>query len=135
MDTATELLTKCNIDNQYIDTLFSMDNESEMDMFSVTVYVPIKLQRQLKSYNAEISVIESAIKESLETDGIYVRDIDWKPYLKTPQESNKDKKAEAISEILTQEHVNKQIRLMNGPIQSNPPLALGISKELVETCY
>lgn len=45
-----------------------------------------------------------------------------------------DKKAEQITEILTQEYVNKQIRLMNNSIESNPHLALGISKELIETC-
>lgn len=131
---AAELVSKCEIDNRYIDTLFSMSDETQTDMFSVTIFIPLKLQRQLDNYAAEITAIESAITESAETDGVYVRDIDWKPFLKTPQESNNDKKTEAISEILTQDYVNKQIRLMNGSVQSNPHLALGISKELIETC-
>ena len=131
---AANLLNDCEIDQIYIDTLFRMDSDIETYMYEVTVSVPLKIHREIEKYAKETSAIESAITEAGEADGIYVRDISWRPYLKSEHKKQNDKKAERIIELLTQEYVNKQIRLMNKSIESNPHLALGISKELIETC-
>jgi len=131
---AANFLNDCEINQVYIDTLFRMDSDIETYMYEVTVNVPLKIHRKIEEYVKETSAIESAISESGETNGIYVRDISWRPYLKSEHKKQNDKKAEQITEILTQEYVNKQIRLMNNSIESNPHLALGISKELIETC-
>ncbi len=131
---AANFLNNCSIDQLYIDTLFSMDSDKETYMYEVTISVPLKIHRKLEEYINETSAIESAITESGQSDGIYVREINWRPYLKSEHQIQVDKKAVQITELLTQEYVNKQIRLMNNSIESNPHLALGISKELIETC-
>ncbi len=131
---SANFLNDCEIDQIYIDTLFSMDSDIETCMCEVTVSVPLKIYREIGKYEKETSAIESAITESGESNGIYVRAITWRPYLKSEHKKQTDKKAEQITKILTQEYVNNQIRLMNNSIESNPHLALGISKELIETC-
>ncbi len=131
---AANLLNDCEIDQTYIDTLFRMDSDIETYIYEVTVSVPLKIHREIHKYVKETSTIESAITEAGEADGIYVRDISWRPYLKSEHKKQNDKKAEKITELLTQDYVNKQIRLMNKSIDSSPHLALGISKELIETC-
>lgn len=131
---AANFLNDCEFQQIYIDTLFSMDNDVETYMYKVVVNVPLKIHRKLEEYNEETTAIESAITESGQTDGVYVKEISWQPYLKNEYKKQTDKKAEQITELLTQEYVNKQIRLMNNSIESNQHLALGISKELIETC-
>lgn len=131
---AANFLDDCEIDQTYIDTLFSMDSDIETYMYEVTVSVPLKTHRNLTEYSNETSAIETAITEAGQSDGIYVRSISWRAYLKNDHKKQTDKKAEEITQILTQEYVNKQIRLMNNSIENNPHLALGISKELIETC-
>ena len=131
---AIDFLRDCEINQVYIDTLFRMDSDIDTYAYEVTVNVPLKTHREIEKYSKETSIIESAIEEAGEADGIYVRDIRWSPYLKNEQKKQSDKKAERITELLTQDYVYKQIRLMNKSIDSNPHLALGISKELIETC-
>ncbi|HYK75746.1 MAG TPA: abortive infection family protein [Daejeonella sp.] len=131
---AAKFLDNCTINQHYIDTAFSMDNDFETYIYEVTINVPLKIHRKLAEYSNEISAIESALNESGQADCVYFRNINWKPYLKTEHQNQVDKKAVVITEILTQDYVNKQIRLMNNSIESNSPLALGISKELIETC-
>lgn len=131
---AAKFLDDCEIDQTYIDTLFSMDSDAETYMYEVTVNVPLKTHRKINEYAEETSAIETAITEAGQSDGIYVRSISWRPYLKNEHKKQADKKAEEITQLLTQEYVNKQIRLMNNSIETNPHLALGISKEIIETC-
>lgn len=131
---AANFLNDCEVDQIYIDTLFSMESDVERYMYEVTVSVPLKKHRIIDEYAVETSAIESAITEAGQSDGIYVRSISWRPYLKNEHKKQTDKKAEEITQLLTQEYVNKQIRLMNNSIESNPHVALGISKELIETC-
>ncbi len=133
-DKAADLLKECEIDQVYIDTLFRMDSDLETHMYEVIISVPLKIHRKIDEYRTEVSAIESSIREVGEADGIYVRDISWRPYLKSEHRSQNDKTAEKITELLTQEYVSKQVRLMNQSIETNPHLALGISKELIETC-
>lgn len=131
---AINFFNDCEIDTIYIDTLFSMDDDIETYMHDVTISVPLKIYRKIDEYSQEVSIIESAITECGQSDGIYVRNINWRPYLKDEYKKQSDRKAIEITQILTQEYVDKQVRLMNNSINSNPHLALGISKELIETC-
>lgn len=131
---AASFLNDCTLEQIYIDTLFALDGDLETCMIDVVVSVPLKIHRKIDEYAQITSAIESAISESGQADGIYVRDVSWRPYLKSEHRKQTEKKAEQITEILTQDYVHKQIRLMNNSIESNPHLALGISKELIETC-
>ena len=131
---AAKFLDDCEIDETYIDTLFSMDSDVETYIYEISVSVPLKTYRKIGEYAEETSAIEIAITEAGQSDGIYVRNISWKAYLKNEHKKQTDKKADEITQLLTQEYVNKQIRLMNNSIENNPHLALGISKELIETC-
>ena len=127
---SANFFSDCEIEQIYIDTMFAMDSDIETYIYEVIVNVPLKIHRNLTEYIKETSAIESAITDSGESSGIYVRKISWNPYLKSEHKN----KSEIIKTILNQEYVNKQIRLMNNSIESNPHLALGISKELIETC-
>jgi len=131
---AANFLNDCEFNQTYIDTAFSMHSDTETHIYEVRVDVPLKIYRKIDEYAQETSAIESAITEAGQAVGIYVRNISWNPYLKNEHKKLADKKAEEITQLLTQEYVNKQIRLMNNSIESNSHLALGISKELVETC-
>lgn len=131
---SADFLNDCEIQQIYIDTLFNKDNDMETYMYEIIINVPLKIHRNLGEYVNETLAIESAITEAGEAEGIYVRKISWSPYLKNEHKKQADKKAEEITQLLTQEYVNKQIKLMNNSIENNPHLALGISKELIETC-
>ena len=131
---SANFLNDCEIQQIYIDTLFEMDSDIETYMYEIIVNVPLKIHRKLKEYAKETSAIESAITEAGEANGIYVRKVSWSPYLKNEHKKQADKKAAEITQLLTHEYVDKQIRLMNNSIESNPHLSLGISKELIETC-
>lgn len=133
-ETAANFLNNCEINQTYIDTVFSMHSDAETHIYEVTVNVPLKIYRKIDEYAHETSAIESAIIEAGQTDGIYVRNISWNPYLKDEHRKHADKKAEEITKLLTHEYVCNQIRLMNKSIESNPHLAVGVSKELIETC-
>lgn len=131
---AAAFLSQCEINQIYIDTLFSVDSDMETYLYEVIVDVPLKAYRKIHEYSLETNAIESAIRESGESGGIYVRDLSWRPYLREENKKQADEKAEVITAILTHEYVNKQIRLMNKSVETNPHLAVGISKELIETC-
>src|SRR5690606_27599182 len=115
-------LDECEIHQTYIDTLFSFDSDIETFMYEVTLSVPLKTHRNLMEYGDETDAIEKAVIEAGQSDGIYVRSIDWRPYLKSEHNKQADRKAAEITQLLTQEYVNKQIRLMNSSIESNPHL-------------
>lgn len=131
---AAELVSKCKIESVYIDTLFQFDSDVETIMIEVNIFLPLKISKSLEQYKEIVQKIEQAITESGESNGAYVRQINWKAYLPDSNNIRNDERGNKISEILTQEYVNKQIRLMNQSIQSNPHLAIGIAKELIETC-
>ncbi len=131
---SANFLNNCEIEEIYINTLFGLHHDEEVDVFKVIVNVPLKIHRRLQEYTKETSAIESAIKEARNAEGVFVREINWHPYLKNEHDKQAGKKAEEITQILTQNYVNKQIKLMNNSIERAPHLALGISKELIETC-
>ncbi len=45
-----------------------------------------------------------------------------------------EKKGEAIKEFLSAEYVSQQINLMESSIDKSPHIAIGLAKELIETC-
>jgi hypothetical protein len=131
---AANFLTQCEIDQIYIDTAFTLDSDVETYLFDIILYVPLKLSRILNEHTQETSAIELAIRESGQANGIYVQKVSWIPYLKNGHNKQSEIKGEKITQFLSHEYVNKQIRLMNNSVENNPHLALGISKELIETC-
>lgn len=132
---AAEFLSDCYIDNNYIDELFSLGGgDRDISMFDVVIFVPLKKYKSLAQFSQITSKIEEAIKESADSQNIYVRNIEWKARIKTDTESQLDKKADIITNLLSQTYVNKQVKLMNQSLKENPHLALGIAKELIETC-
>jgi hypothetical protein len=132
---AAEFLTDCYIDNNYIDELFILSGgDKDISMFDVEIYAPLKKYKSLTQFSQITSKIEEAIRESADSQNIYVRNIEWKARIKTETESQLDKKADIITNLLNQTYVNKQVKLMNQSLKENPHLALGIAKELIETC-
>ncbi len=128
------LFKNCEIRNFYIDTLFEINSDFEKHLHKVIIDVPLKIYKNLQNYKHEIWIIESAIIESWESHWIFIKDIEWSPYLKNELEKENDEKSKTITQLFSQEYVNKQIKLMNNSIENNPHIALGISKELIETC-
>lgn len=131
---AAKFIANCHVENFYIDTLFSMDSDMETYLHEVTVFVPLKTYKTLDQYSEIVEKVEQAISESGDSNGIYVRATNWKAYLPSATSDKNHERGEKISEILNQDYVSKQIKLMTQSIQQNPHLALGTAKELIETC-
>jgi len=129
-----KFLEDCKIALTYVSTMVSMDSDIEFDMVDVIVNIPLLKHRIIEKYEEEIQTIESAISESALIERIYVRSISWIPYLKNKEKTRFDIKGEEVTLLLTDEYVEKQILLMNNSIENNPHVALGIAKELIETC-
>lgn len=94
---AANFLNDCEVNETYIDTLFTMDSDAESYLYKVTVNIPLKTYRKIEDYTQEVSAIESAITESGQANGIYVRRINWSPYLKNEHKKQADKKANEIT--------------------------------------
>lgn len=131
---AADFVSKCYIDNIFQDILMELAGSRETYMYDVLIYVPLKTFKSLSQYSSITSKVEEAIQELGESQEIHVRRIDWRAKLKSDNETQNDKRSEVIFELLSQEYVNKQVTLMHKSINSNPHLALGIAKELIETC-
>jgi hypothetical protein len=131
---AAEFISKCHIESFYIDTLFELSGDNETYMYDAIIYAPLKVYKSLSEHSEKTSKIEAALTESAQAEGIYLRDIAWRARLKSNSEMQNEKRGEAISELLNQTYVNKQVRLMHQSLGDNPHLALGTAKELIETC-
>ena len=131
---ASNFLDNCEVENMYLNTAFDMHSDKETFIYEVTISVPLKFKKNLGKYDSETTAIESALNESAEADGNFIKDIFWRPYIKSSAQQHLDEKGEKITKILNQDYVNKQIQIMKDSIESNPGLALGTSKELIETC-
>jgi hypothetical protein len=132
---AAEFLSDCFIDNNYVDELFIISGgDKDISMYDVVIYVPLKKYKTLPQFSQITSKIEEAVRESADSQDIYVRNLEWKARIKTETESHLDKNADIITNLLSQTYVNKQVKLMNQSLKENPHLALGIAKELIETC-
>lgn len=131
---SARFISNCIVENFYKDTFLDKKSDKITDMFDVTVFVPLKTYKNLSGYSLITTKIEEAIRESAAADSLYIDRIDWKARLKSESELQSDKRGEIITELLTQDYVSKQVRLMNQSINNNPHLALGAAKELIETC-
>jgi hypothetical protein len=131
---AAEFISNCQIENFYLDTLFFMDSDKEMYMYEVTVFVPLKTFKKLVDFVLITNQIESAINELADSQGMCVKNIEWKPMLKSSVDNQNEKRGEIISDFLDQNYIKKQLRLLNRSINDNPHLAIGASKELIESC-
>lgn len=131
---AATFLDVCEIHPEYITSGISSDGITEIAICKITINVPLLKYRKINEFNDEKNAIQNALGEIAETYNIYISEIDWEPYLKDNYKRKADKRAKAIKEILTQDYVDNQIRLMNKSIEENPHLSLGIAKELIETC-
>lgn len=131
---AAKFVANCHIENFYIDTLFSMDSDKETYLHEVTVFVPLKTYKALEQYSEIVKKIEQAISEAGDSNGIHIRATNWKAYLPSTIRDKNHELGEKISEILSQDYVRKQIKLMTQSIKQNSHLAIGTAKELIETC-
>ena len=133
-ETAT-FLNDCSIENVYIDTLFELGGGDRMtDMFDVIVYVPPKTYKQLDKFSNQISKIEEAIHDNAQGDNVHVRNIEWRPQIRTHEDRQTQQVSDEITEHLTEDYVRKKVNIMTNSIKTNPHLAIGSAKELIETC-
>jgi len=132
---AADFFSKCSIETIYVDTSYDIyGGDKETQICDVTVFVPIKLYKNLHQYSHLTSKIEEAIRETGESSSVYFKQIDWKARFKSESDLQNEKRREEILGLLSQDYVSKQLVLMNQSIQSAPHLSLGIAKELIETC-
>lgn len=138
---AAEFVKDCNIVGLYQDLLFDLrGGERELMLYDVIVYVPLKIHKTLSQFTHSTSKIDEAIREYTASQDIHVRDIEWRPMIKSQvvekdeSEVNNEKRGVIISELINEEYVKKQISLMNQSIKIHPHLSLGLAKELIETC-
>jgi len=134
-DEAAMFLNDCYIESVYIDTLFDLhDEENITHMFNVIVFVPPKKYKQLGNYGTVTGIIEEAINDNGKGAGVYVRNIEWRPRIIIDDERRTKQVGNEILEIINEDYVRSKIRLMDISINSNPHLAIGTAKELIETC-
>jgi len=132
---ASLFLDSCLIDNYYIDTLFGLSDDLVKNMFDVAVFVPPKVYKSLDKYSTITKKIEEAIADNAEGDNIYVRNIEWKPLIKSAEEFQREQESIEISKLLNdEEYVKNKLKLMNDSVEKTPHLAIGTAKELIETC-
>ena len=132
---AARFLIDCSIDSIYIDTLFELlGGERMTNMYDVIVYVPAKKYKIIDKYSELTLKIEEAISDNGKGDNVYVRSIEWRPKLITDEERRSIQVGDEIVEQLDEEYVKGKVHLMNVSIKSNPHLAIGTAKELIETC-
>lgn len=99
-ETAHFLYSHCSIENQYVDTLFDMVGEGQRDMFDISIYTAPKIYKELKKYSKLIAILEEAIRENAEADGIVIRNTEWFPRVRTNLEFS-NKTIEYLKGIIT----------------------------------
>lgn len=95
----------------------------------------------VRSDLAEVNRLKQLFNECLKEDGFEVVEkayISGKPIFAARQKPTPDKAIAArtaeIAATLSEQYVATQITLMEGAINSAPHIAIGIAKELIETC-
>lgn len=77
---AAKLLESCEVDSEYVDSLFSMSGDDEEYLLNnVTVYVPPKVYKSLEKYADVSEVIEEAIRDNGLSDKVHIKSINWVP--------------------------------------------------------
>ncbi len=89
----------------------------------------------------EVNKLQQIFNDNLKNDGYEIVEksrISDKPIfvgrLKITGKESIQKKSSELKEIISGEYVTQQINLMESAIENSPHLAIGIAKELIETC-
>lgn len=90
---------------------------------------------------SEVNIILQRFNENLKNDGFEIAEksrTSNKPIfggrLKITGKESIEKKNSVLKKILSGEYVTQQINLMESSIENSPHIAIGIAKELIETC-
>jgi AbiJ N-terminal domain 3/Caspase domain len=96
-DKSAELVSMCNIDMVYIDTLFELAGDGQTDLMKMNIGVPGKFYKKLNErYSNEIKVIESEVNDVAQALGLYVDSINWIPKIENVNSNESEFKISII---------------------------------------
>lgn len=122
----------CYIDYTFKDVAYDHD-DNETIIISVFIGVPLKVYKTLDKYKELIIQIEEAINEYNESTKTYALIIEWQPTLSKPKTEHL-KSYDELKKVFSEDYVSAQIDLMKKSAIEHPHLAVGVAKELIESC-
>ena len=133
-DTAEFLGTGCiKITNG--DVLFGVGDTSLIDILDISVFVTPLQYKNIERHKIYRDNIEEAIRAHATSHDYAVRSILWKPLMKNKERVEREIAGQKISNFLgNSRYIKSQINLMNSNATQKPYLAIGIAKELIESC-
>ncbi len=129
---AAEILERCELDFDYIDTVFEIGGEREFSIYTAIIRAPRRIMNDAARVEYK-KPIEGAISVCAEAEGMYVKDFSWGALLPTEQHSPS---AEAISSALSNldtEHVQEIWQKALERKSSDPEGAITIARTLLES--
>jgi hypothetical protein len=131
---AADLLSECSLDLLYIDTLFELQGERDIDMFDVHIEAPRKIILKVRNPPFPLAEqIEAAIREWATSSNCAIRDIAWVAKL---QDSARTPAAEQVTAVLAKvdsEHIHRAWEKALGRKTSDPEGAITAARTLVES--
>lgn len=132
---AAAILEECQLNPMFVDTLFAISSDLECDAYDVQIKVPGKYFKDLdKKYDEEKKCIENAIIKVGDAEMISVQHISWTLKLGNEWSTSEQNRHEQIIKHIDAQYVRQQIKIMQNSVLTAPHLAIGLAKELVETC-
>lgn len=132
---AAAILEECQINSMFVDTLFAISSDLECEAYDVQIKVPGKYFKNLdEKYSEEKKSIERAIIKVGDAEMIGIQHISWTLKLGNEWGASAQSRHEQIIKHLDAEYVRQQIKIMQSSVLTAPHLAIGLAKELVETC-
>ena len=84
---SARLISECNVDLLYVDTLFEMSSDRMTDLMDAQIGVPGKYYLKLHTnFEKEIKVIETQLMEVATALGMHIRGISWNPKIDRDKE-------------------------------------------------
>jgi len=76
---AANFIKSCSLEVKYVDIAFGLHDDTEILINDLEIYVPLIKYKALGQYSVETVTIEEAFNELAQSQGVYVRTINWLP--------------------------------------------------------
>jgi hypothetical protein len=129
---AASLLVQCSLNLLYVDTLFDLGGEQEIDMFDVNIEAPRKVTKEIAASPALRNQIESAIRDCAQTSNGHIRHILWVPKFGAATTEMDEQISAALAKV-DSEHVQKAWNKALVRKNTDPDGAITAARTLVES--
>ncbi len=131
---AAKIIEECTVDNFYVKTFLELGGEGVWGLYDIKIETPGKYYKRLSELSSETEAIENAIKGIANRDDIIIGKIEWVPKIGGSKSQKDKERHDKIIKHIDTEYVKGQLKIMNESISKAPHLAIGLAKELIETC-